>query len=63
MALLPGLEVVLTDVSSPGKRRHAFLISLFPIEHVMKLFQENLYDDAINLLPWALIMRILMSDV
>jgi hypothetical protein len=54
---------VLSDHSSTGKMRDAYPIALFRLEHVLTLFRLGSVGEALYLLPWALIMRALLSDV
>jgi hypothetical protein len=56
-------EGVLTDATSTGKMRDCYPISLFRLEHVLTLFENAMYAEAIYLLPWTLVFRALLSDV
>jgi hypothetical protein len=54
---------ILSGHSSTGKMRDSYPIALFRLEHVLALFKLGAEGEALYLLPWALIMRALLSDV
>jgi hypothetical protein len=57
------LGPVFSDQSSTGKMRDVYPITLFRLEHVIKLFEENCPAEALYLLPWALLLRALQSSI
>jgi hypothetical protein len=59
LSLGPALE----DTSSAGKMRDAYPIAIFRLEHVLTLFEHQFFGEALYLLPWALVFRVLFSEV
>jgi hypothetical protein len=62
MARVLDLGDVFADRTSTGKMRDAYPIALFRLEHVLTLFENGLYGEALYLLPWALVFRAILSD-
>jgi hypothetical protein len=56
------LGEVFTDLTSTGKMRDAYPIALFRLEHVLTLFDAELFAEAVYLLAWALLFRAVLSD-
>jgi hypothetical protein len=56
------LGEVFSDRSTTGKMRDAYPIALFRLSHVIKLFVEGRYGEAVYLLPWALVMTSIGSN-
>jgi hypothetical protein len=58
-----GLGPILSDRSSTGKMRDGYPIALFRLEYVLTLINSNCGAEALYILPWALIFRVLLSSV
>jgi hypothetical protein len=63
MVRMLDLGVVFADCSIPGKTRESCLIALFGMEDAVASFRDGCSSEAIYLLPWALMMTSLQSDV
>jgi hypothetical protein len=62
-SIKPVLKVgaALDDMSSTGKMQDAYPIAIFRLEHVLTLFEQQLFGESVYLLPWALVFRTLFS--
>jgi hypothetical protein len=56
------LDDTMTDLSSTGKMRDVYPIAIFRLEHVLTLFENQLFGEAFYILPWALLFRGVLSD-